>query len=874
MAVNGGTFTMNGGNITGCTAMRGGGVYVASTGTFAMNGGSILYNNETAADGGGGVNVASGTFSLSGAPRITGNTAYGGKAGNVFLNTNMSITVTGALSNATPIGVTTAATTDGTVVATGSSYITSDTAAKFKSDVAGKYFEYDATAHQLLLSASLPVGTWAQLAAAVAGDGTTNAETLLIKLTANVTATDGSSPLTVGTGKTVTLDLNGKTISGSGTVTGTNTQVANMTVFVSGGSLTVTDSGSGGRIVGYTGDGTNAGVCVNSGSFTLSGGKIDGSQNGTSVAVGVFVEGGAFIMSGGEISGNRRSSSGVGVSLAGGTFTMTGGTIQNNQTTGGSSSGAGVYVYSGTFTMSGGEISGNKANAAGAGVLVASGGTFNLSGSPVISGNTWLNSSTTPSNVSLASGKTITVTGALTNSTPIGVSLASGFAEGAAVVTGGTPAGGSTAYQLSSGDAAKFTAEATGQYFDYDSNAHTLTFTTTDPSLIDTYAELKEALLAGGAVTLATDITSEQGSILLNNVTATLNLNGHKFTAVDHTVRIQSGATLTIAGPGTMTIITNSNSASSTLLVVDEGGTLILMDGTSEFGVTNGPHLLGAHLVEGSGYSYPFDYSMSAVCVNTGGTLRVSGNPVIKGNQIGGSDENGRGNVLLGSNAVITIDSTLGAQAWIGVNLLGTVTADTPAVITSGYGGVLENDKFHVGYTSSTASYAISACATANGMELAVFHSEDDFPYACGRCGTNSSVYWTISNTYDMQFLGSGAIPDYDAKAAPWFKYRHRISTVSFDAGITRVGNHAFYACGALEEVTGVNNAMSVGSRAFAYCVALESVHDQAGENASFASIGEGAFYACYNLPAKPANASTAVGDKAFELCLSLPAGG
>ena len=76
--VNGGTFEMSGGEISGNTAQYGGGgVYVAS-GTFEMSGGEIS-GNAAVSSGGGGVYVASGTFEMSGG-EISGNTDHSGGA--------------------------------------------------------------------------------------------------------------------------------------------------------------------------------------------------------------------------------------------------------------------------------------------------------------------------------------------------------------------------------------------------------------------------------------------------------------------------------------------------------------------------------------------------------------------------------------------------------------------------------------------------------------------------------------------------------------------------------------------------------------------------------------------------------------------------
>ena len=76
VAIKYGTFTMNGGTISGNS---GRGVYVES-GTFTMNGGTISRN--TTDRGGGGVSVGSGTFTMT-VGTISGNTA--GRGGGVFV---------------------------------------------------------------------------------------------------------------------------------------------------------------------------------------------------------------------------------------------------------------------------------------------------------------------------------------------------------------------------------------------------------------------------------------------------------------------------------------------------------------------------------------------------------------------------------------------------------------------------------------------------------------------------------------------------------------------------------------------------------------------------------------------------------------------
>jgi hypothetical protein len=81
--VNGGAFTMNGGTISGNTALDCGGV-VLTNGTFTMSGGTISSN--TASGGSGGVGVFSGIFTMN-EGTISGNTGRIGGGVGVFSGT-------------------------------------------------------------------------------------------------------------------------------------------------------------------------------------------------------------------------------------------------------------------------------------------------------------------------------------------------------------------------------------------------------------------------------------------------------------------------------------------------------------------------------------------------------------------------------------------------------------------------------------------------------------------------------------------------------------------------------------------------------------------------------------------------------------------
>jgi hypothetical protein len=104
----------------------------------------------------------------------------------------------------------------------------------------------------------------------------------------------------------------------------------------------------------------------------------------TNIAPLVYVEAGGslFMKTGAAIKDNAT----IGVYVYGGTFTMSGSAVISGNTS--ISGGGGVYVFGGTFTMSdSAEISGNKVSGVGGGGVNVYNGTFTMSGSAEISGN-------------------------------------------------------------------------------------------------------------------------------------------------------------------------------------------------------------------------------------------------------------------------------------------------------------------------------------------------------------------------------------------------------------------------------------------------------------------------------------------------------
>lgn len=380
---NEGTLTLWNGTITGNTTYtEGGGVYNSSNCTFTMYGGSITDNDASGYSDGGGVsnygifNMYGGsittnrsnfhgggvwnwrTVNLSGNVTISGNTEDG-KVSNLYMYDTEAVShinVEGSLADTASVGITIenkARTTDvgGTTSSTG--------------------LFCDNENYEFVPNGSGGLKLMAVHKHCICGKATAEGDTHTHDKATKWTAwtSDNSLPTEAGSyylmqGVTLTeiwtvsndikLCLNGQTITGAA---GKNViQVAR------GGSITITDCGSSGKITHNTG---------------ASGRGISSS--------------GTLNLYGGAISGNTKDWDGAGVNLGfSGTFNMYGGVISENNDTGNRCGGGGVYVgYDTTFNLYGGSIMGNSSKNCGGGVFVdkdtngQSYGTFNMYGGSI-----------------------------------------------------------------------------------------------------------------------------------------------------------------------------------------------------------------------------------------------------------------------------------------------------------------------------------------------------------------------------------------------------------------------------------------------------------------------------------------------------------
>ena len=196
-----------------------------------------------------------------------------------------------------------------------------------------------------------------------------------VRLTKDIVMTKA---VTVNNGNSLTIDLNGHTL----------TAAANSQAFrIQGGALTIEDSigtgviqgsgtvtGNGGAIWMSSSDSNNA--------LTLTGGTIRGFT--ATDGGGVYVNGGSFEMSGGTISACNATNAGGGVYVSSGSFKMSGGSIEDCT----AHEGAGVKVYASngktaSFSMTGGEI--QNCNTDGVSIYAIGSGTseFTMTGGTI-----------------------------------------------------------------------------------------------------------------------------------------------------------------------------------------------------------------------------------------------------------------------------------------------------------------------------------------------------------------------------------------------------------------------------------------------------------------------------------------------------------
>ena len=239
--------------------------------------------------------------------------------------------------------------------------------------------------------------------------------------------TGGTINMTGGTiaGNTATQnnkDAGGGAIymRGSAEITGNSSSLDGGAILMGWGTLTISDSA---RLTGNTASRWGGAICLctdanKTSVLNMTGGEISGNKAAEGGAVEVLDANCTFNLSGGKIINNSSSGDGGAIYLnqEPSVLNMTGGEISGNTATG---NGGGVYICrSGSVcNLSGGTIESNTAGKNGGAVYINK-GALKISGTPIIKNNTV---SGKANNVSLPSGKTLTISGAMSSGASIGV---------------------------------------------------------------------------------------------------------------------------------------------------------------------------------------------------------------------------------------------------------------------------------------------------------------------------------------------------------------------------------------------------------------------------------------------------------------------
>lgn len=140
-----------------------------------------------------------------------------------------------------------------------------------------------------------------------------------------------------------------------------------------------------------------------------------------------------------------------------------------------------------------------------------------------------------------------------------------------------------------------------------------------------------------------------------------------------------------------------------------------------------------------------------------------------------------------------------------------------------------------------------------------------------GKCGDN--LTWTLDGNGTLTISGTGAMEDYQrdgttfSSAPPWYANREKISKVVIQAGVTSIGDHAFYQCSKLASVTIPKGVTNIGKFTFYECSSLTSVTIPKG----VMSIGMAVFDGCTSLSSVTIpEGVTSIGISAFGGCSGL----
>lgn len=577
------------------------------------------------------------------------------------------------------------------------------------------------------------VDKWADLKTCMAAGG-------YIKLESDCTdpSPSNSTYLSVPSNKTVTLDLNGKTIDRG--LSNQNAIIGGYVIYVQG-TLTIT---GGGTITGGNNSSDGPGcIWQKKGNLTIQNCTISGNKGNLGGGIMVDYDSGTptCTIKDRTVIKNNTALKGGGIYLSHYCVAnIEGGSIIENTAIESSASlnkaaGGGIYVQ-GTLNFTGGSIKDNICSNTttnnengGGGIYYASytNCAINLSGNPIVQDNK--NRELADDNVKLYMPNNpmiINITGTLDPAARIGINMYE-YSTSYILTNGLSGKGGSS----------NFTSDNPDYCIVIDSNGEVRQYTHWDKLRYNSFAQ-------SGEVQLDRDIyapASNASALTVNNgIEITLDLNGHKIDMAGKNIYINVRGSLTIKDSYTGTdrthtitvdenpiTITGGLITGSTYQGINNNGTLVLESGTIA-GNGGGISIQAGKTATIKGGTISYNRSTTAdkagvYLVNSTSVLNVRGTPVIKNNKYVSGDTNTDKNVYLPSGSKVTITDNLEENAQMGITFLGS----SGTAFTSGLNGkgtisnfVPDNASYLIRTTNEgeamlTTAYNITVANATNG---------------------------------------------------------------------------------------------------------------------------------------------------------------
>ena len=135
---------------------------------------------------------------------------------------------------------------------------------------------------------------------------------------------------------------------------------------------------------------------------------------------------------------------------------------------------------------------------------------------------------------------------------------------------------------------------------------------------------------------------------------------------------------------------------------------------------------------------------------------------------------------------------------------------------------------------------------------------------ASGTCGNN--LTWKLTEEGELLVDGIGGMTNYGPRQTPWYEHRTLIKQISMGAGVTSIGDYAFYGLTELLTVDISKKVSSIGNYAFYGCGKLTSVDIPT----LLTAINYRAFSKCGLTSVTIPEGVKSIDDAAFELCSNL----